>query len=90
MPSQDRLKKPNIEAEIRQNSRGGWEIAEPGLPPGSPFALGNYDSWQSALYAASLNFEKDRIRVVHDEPAPKVAKPAPRKPSTKRHHVRLR
>lgn len=87
MPTKDRLKTSNIEAEIRQNDRGGWEIAEPGSKPGSPFAVGNYDTWQHAFAAAACNFEKDRIRVIHPPAPAKAARPA-RSPQPTTRHVR--
>jgi hypothetical protein len=52
----------NIEAIIRENGRGGWEIAEPAMPVGS--GLGNYPTSGDAYAVACYSFEPERIRVL--------------------------
>lgn len=84
MPTRARLKKTKIEAEIRPNDRGGWEI---GLP-GEPLGIGNYPTWQDAYAITRYNYDESQIRVVHQRPT--FTPPATINPSSDHDHPRNR
>lgn len=85
MPKATLKASAKIEAEVRENGRGGWEIGLPGEAPG--LGIGNYPTANDALYTASINYERRQIRVLdatrstpvitrHHQHSPRHVRPA--------------